>query len=223
MSIPAVSLCLGFLEVILKLATSSACSSGRGGGSSGTELEQNKSRHGKWCNSIHLQVNPSGEPEPSSLPALPLFLPLSLALPRSALSLSAARYADTPPGSRQQEARAAGRAGPHWSAAASAAWRPPPQRRGPADPTVASASLLPARCCSPSSSPPPSSNSQRLSPPAPGGCCVQPASSFSSLFLLLSPSFFLSLSFFPRALTFSFLSQSFPPVIQRINHSSPRS
>nr|XP_031528687.1 uncharacterized protein LOC116278013 isoform X2 [Vicugna pacos] len=52
----------GFFDTILKLAPTGPCSSGSGSGSdssSGTEREQNKSRHGKWCNSIHLQVNPS--------------------------------------------------------------------------------------------------------------------------------------------------------------------
>lgn len=66
---PSVALGFGFFDVILKLATASPCSR-CSDSSSGTKREQNKSRHGKWCNSIHLQVNPSGEPEPRSLPAL---------------------------------------------------------------------------------------------------------------------------------------------------------
>lgn len=82
--------------------------------------------HGKWCNSIHLRVNPSGEPEPGSLRAL-----------------RSSRLGSHPRRGRQ-EARAARRAHPRprWSTAASAAWRPPPWRCGPADPAVASASLL---------------------------------------------------------------------------------
>lgn len=102
-----------------------SCScSGGGGGGSGTEKEQNKPMHGKWCNSIHLQVNPSGEP--SRVPS----------------THSAAPGAGPTPGSRRQEARAARRARPRPCTEASAAWRPPPWRRGPADPSVASASLL---------------------------------------------------------------------------------
>lgn len=63
------SLGFGFFGIILKLAATSPCSSSSDS-SSRTKREQNKSRHGKWCNSIHLQVNPSGEPESRSLPAL---------------------------------------------------------------------------------------------------------------------------------------------------------
>lgn len=69
---PSVSLDLGFADIILKLATtgpgSSVSSSSSNNGSSrssGTEQEQNKSRHGKWCNSIHLPVNPSGGAGPT--------------------------------------------------------------------------------------------------------------------------------------------------------------
>lgn len=121
---PSVSLGLGFLDTILKLATTSPCSSGSSG-SGGTTREQNKSRHGKWCNSIHLQVNPSGEPEPGSLP-------------------DAAAHGPGPtPRRGRQEARAAPRASPGPSPAASAAWRRPARRRSPADPSVASESLLP--------------------------------------------------------------------------------
>lgn len=64
-------------------------------------------RHGKWCNSIHLQVNPSGEPKP---------------VPPRTRQLEAR---GPPPGA---DSRRRGRPGALAcsSAAASAAWRPQP-------------------------------------------------------------------------------------------------
>lgn len=177
---PTVSLGLGFLDIILKLATTSPCSKN----SSGTKREQNKSRHGKWCNSIHLQVNPSGEPEPGSLPD------------------SAPRSPGPTPRRGLQEARVARRDRPFPSSPASAAWRPPARRRGPADPSVASASLLPRALLRTLLLP---TSEELLLPatpsayhPARGGCC----SLRSRLFAFLFPSLFFSLApslFFFRA------------------------
>ncbi|XP_032337161.1 uncharacterized protein LOC116664121 [Camelus ferus] len=143
----------GFFDIILKLAPTGPCSSGSGSdSSSGTEREQNKSRHGKWCNSIHLQVNPSGEPSLVPSPH------------------SAARGAGPTPGRGRQEARAARRVRPRPSAAASAAWRPPGRRRGPADPAVASASLLPrALLCAL----PLATSEELLLPATPGASVIQ--------------------------------------------------
>lgn len=171
---PSVSLGLGFLNIILKVAATSPCSSGSG---SGTEREQNKSRHGKWCNSIHLQVHPSGEP--GSLPAL-----------------GGSRRGAHPP------ARTAGGAG----GPARSPWperrgqrrleAPSPAPR-PAWPLGGLRVPPPRRCAAHPPSPhlwraAPSSNSRRLRHPARGGCCT----GCSSLFAFLPLSLFFSLPYF---------------------------